>query len=529
MKVVKQIFRLLYIHYLFIKHGLDEVILTTPLLKSIRFLLIFSPSHWTGNKTGRGERIRKTCEELGPIFVKFGQLLSTRIDLLPVDIASELVKLQDKVPPFPGTIAQEIIETALGKQVHELFKDFEVVPLASASIAQVHAATTLDGKQVVIKVLRPKIEEKIRQDIELLEVFAALLTKYYSRSRQFRPLDVIQEFKKSVFDELDLMREAANASQLRRNFHGSKLLYVPEIYWPYTKNNILVMERIYGVQVSNIEALKKNKVDLKLLAERGVEIFFTQVFRDCFFHADMHPGNVRVSMEDPRQPKYMALDFGIIGTLGPDDQRYLAENFLAFFKRDYRRVAQLHVESGWVPMNTRIDEFESAIRCVCEPIFERPLKDISFGKTLLRLFQTARRFNMEIQPQLILLQKTLISVEGLGRQLYPNLDLWNTAKPFLEGWMKQRMGSRALIRRIQENSPCWIEKLPELPKMIFNLMHRQPLKKIERSDNITRTSYGFVKGFVACIVVLIVIQLFSPNVVNVIQRYASISSLKSTL
>lgn len=424
-----------------------------------------------------GVRIRRACEDLGPIFVKFGQLLSTRIDLLTDSIASELVKLQDQVPSFAGTTAKSIVEKSLGAPITDLFASFDICPLASASISQVHAASMPDGTEVVVKILRPNIHKQVSRDLDILLLLARIMPWVWPASKRLRPYEVVLEIKKSMLDELDLMREAANASQLRRNFANSNLLYVPTIFWSHTRKNVLTMERIYGIQVSNRKALEANNTNLQRLAERGVEIFFTQVFRDCFFHADMHPGNVWVSPDEPSNPKYMALDFGIIGTLGPEDQHYLAENFLAFFKRDYRRVAELHVESGWVPKTTRIDEFESAIRCVCEPIFEKPLKDISFGKTLLRLFQTARRFDMHIQPQLILLQKTLISVEGLGRQLYPDLDLWNTAKPFLEDWVKSRIGGNYLLRKIKALGPYWLEKMPDLPGLVYKTlqnMHPQP-------------------------------------------------------
>lgn len=473
--------RIIYINYVLLKHGLDEIVLATKIFKPLKFLMFFSPSRWMNRNKSKtdGERIRQAFEELGPIFVKFGQLLSTRADLLPDNIASELAKLQDQVAPFPGAISQKIVEQSLEAPINELYKIFDTNPLASASISQVHAATMHDGSSVVVKVLRPNIKKLVKRDLDILLSFAKLADKYWPGARRFKPIEVVQEIKKSIYDELDLLREAANASQLRRNFNNSDLLYVPMIYWSHTKQNVLTMERIYGVPVSNTEELKLHDTNMRLLAERGVEIFFTQVFRDCFFHADMHPGNVWVSLQDPKQPKYMALDFGIIGTLGPQDQHYLAENFLAFFKRDYRRVAELHVESGWVPRTTRIDEFESAIRCVCEPIFEKPLKDISFGKTLLRLFQTARRFDMQIQPQLILLQKTLISVEGLGRQLYPDLDLWHTAKPFLETWMRNRVGSNYLIRKIKSYGPFWLEKLPDLPGLIYKALQQAAPEKQE--------------------------------------------------
>ncbi len=472
MKKIPQLFRLLYISYVLLKHGLDEVVLATHLFRSLRFLIYFSPSRWNGkSKKPRGIRIREALEELGPIFIKFGQMLSTRMDILPDDIAEELVKLQDQVPPFSGDKAKKIVEAALNKPIHEAFLNFTIEPLASASVAQVHAATLLDGQDVVVKVLRPKIHKIIQRDVALMQTMANLAEHYWKGAKRFKPKEIIYEFRKSIHEELDLMCEAANASQLRRNFKNSDLLYIPKIHWPLTKNNILVMERIYGTPISNIPLLNQQGVNLKLLAENGVKIFFTQVFRDCFFHADMHPGNILVSTETPQTPKYIAVDFGIVGTLGPRDQRYLAENFLAFFKRDYRRVAELHVESGWIPKNIRVDEFESAIRTVCEPIFERPLKDISFGHTLLRLFQTASKFDMNIQPQFTLLQKTLINVEGLGRQLYPDLDLWHTAKPVLESWMKNQVGAKALLRQIRLNGPYWLEKLPLMPELIYKALH----------------------------------------------------------
>jgi ubiquinone biosynthesis protein len=412
-------------------------VLATHLFRPVRFLLYLAPWNWFRRYPDPpGVRIRRALEDLGPIFVKFGQILSTRKDLLPDDIASELTRLQDRVPPFPGALARQVVERAYGCPLEQVFQRFEETPLASASIAQVHTATLMDGTDVVVKVVRPGIEKVIRRDVSLLLYIAELAERYWREGRRLRPCEVVAEFQKTLYDELDLLREAANASQLRRNFSTSMLLYVPEVYWPHCQRNVMVMERIYGTPIGNIEELRRQGVDFKQLAERGVEIFFTQVFRDNFFHADMHPGNIFVGADH----RYIAVDFGIMGTLSPVDQHYLAENFLAFFHRDYRRVAELHVESEWVPAGTRVDEFEAAIRTVCEPIFERPLKDISFGHLLLRLFQTARRFNMEVQPQLVLLQKTLLNIEGLGRQLYPELDLWQTAKPFLERWMSEQVG-----------------------------------------------------------------------------------------
>jgi ubiquinone biosynthesis protein len=436
-------------------------------------------------KLPRGVRLRLALEVLGPIFVKFGQALSTRPDLLPEDIALELARLQDRVPPFPTEIAQQMLEEIYQQPLLNVFAEFDLVPLASASIAQVYAARLKDGKAAIVKILRPHVKKRIQRDVALLYLLASLAERLVSDAKRLRPREVVAEFERSLIDELDLLREAASASQLRRNFLNSYLLYIPEVYWAYTHQNVLVMERINGIPVSDIATLKQVGVDLKLLAERGVEIFFTQVFRDCFFHADMHPGNIFVSRINPQNPQYLGVDFGIMGTLSPTDQRYLAENLLAFFNRDYKRVAELHVESGWVPSATRVDEFEAAIRTVCEPIFERPLKDISFGQLLLRLFQTARRFNMEVQPQLVLLQKTLFNVEGLGRQLYPDLDLWNTAKPFLERWVKQQVGPRAMLRKLRERLPYWIEKFPDLPELFYQtLIEIRDSKRRERKEDL---------------------------------------------
>ena len=459
--------RLMRINLVLLRHGLDEIVLATHLFRPLRFLRLFSPAWWfRGRLPSRGARIRQALEDLGPIFVKFGQILSTRRDLLPDDIADELARLQDRVQPFPGANARAIIEQAYGHPLEEVFSEFSERPLASASIAQVHAARLLDGSDVVVKVLRPGIERVIRRDVGLLYTVARLAQRYWREGRRLRPVEVVAEFEKHLIDELDLMREAASASQLRRNFDGSPDLYVPGVHWPHCRRNVMVMERIYGTPIGDIEALRDQGIDFRRLAERGVEIFFTQVFRHNFFHADMHPGNIFVSPEG----RYIAVDFGIMGTLSPADQRYLAENFVAFFNRDYQRVAQVHVESGWVPEGTRVDEFEAAIRSVCEPIFERPLKEISFGHLLLRLFQTARRFDMEVQPQLVLLQKTLLNIEGLGRQLYPDLDLWQTAKPFLERWMSEQVGARAFVRNVRETLPQWTEKLPEIPGLLHDTL-----------------------------------------------------------
>lgn len=473
MKSITRLLRLWTIQRVFIRHGLDELVLSIPLFRPIAFLYYLFPWNWkrqNQNFGPRGERIRLSLEELGPIFIKFGQMLSTRRDLMPDDIANELTRLQDRVPPFSSTEARQLIEKAYGRPVTEVFQYFETDPMASASIAQVHAAKLWDGKDVVVKVLRPGIEKTIRQDVEVMYLLADLVQRYWKDARRLRPVDIVSEYEKTIFDELDLMREAANASQVRRNFEGNPVLYVPEIYWNYTHTNVMVMERIYGVPVGDIKRLTDLGINFKRLGELGVEIFFTQVFRHNFFHADMHPGNIFVDATRPNEPQYMAVDFGIVGTLTPEDKRYLAENFYAFFNRDYKRVAELHVESGWVPPNTRVDEFESAIRSVCEPIFNLPIKDISFGNFLLRLFQTARRFNMEVQPQLVLLQKTLLNIEGLGRQLYPDLDLWSTAKPFIERWMDEQVGVRALFNGVKVNLPKLLENLPYMPNLLHDVL-----------------------------------------------------------
>jgi len=469
-----QVARLLHINLILVRYGLDDIVLATHLFRPIGFLRHLLPWNWWRDidSQPRGVRIRLALEALGPIFVKFGQTLSTRRDLLPDDIAVELAKLQDQVPPFPGLQAVALVTAAYGQPLHTVFSDFQEQPLASASVAQVHLARLLDGQEVVVKVLRPDIERTIRRDVDLLYIIAGLAERYWKEGRRLRPREVVAEYEKTIFDELDLLREAANASQLKRNFSASTILYIPEVYWPQTRRNVLVMERIHGVPIGNLDELKRRRVDLNLLSERGVEIFFTQVFRDSFFHADMHPGNIFVNAANPANPSYIAVDFGIMGTLSPDDQRYLAENILAFFYRDYRRVAELHIESGWVPAGTRVDEFESAIRTVCEPIFERPLREISFGAFLLTLFRTARRFQMEVQPQLVLLQKTLLHIEGLGRQLNPDLDLWKTAKPFLENWMRERAGPRSVANKLKYNLPRWADQLPDLPNLIQGLLRQ---------------------------------------------------------
>ena len=464
----RQLLHLVRINLVLIRHGLDEVVLATRLFRPVRWLSWLLPWTWLrNNPDSRGERIRQALEDLGPIFVKFGQILSTRRDLLPQDIADQLSFLQDRVPPFPAADARGIIIQAYGCELDMVFARFDDVPLASASIAQVHSARLLDGREVVVKVVRPGIARVIRRDLELMHSFADVLQRYSDLGRRLRPREVVEEFERNLIDELDLLREAANASQLRRNFKGSDKLYVPDVMFEHTRRTVMVMERISGTPIGHIEALRARNVDLKVLAEKGVEIFFTQVFRDSFFHADMHPGNIFVDTTDPADPRYIAVDFGIVGTLNPTDHRYLAENFLAFFDRDYRRVAELHVESGWVPADTRVEEFEGAIRTVCEPIFERPLRDISFGAVLLRLFETGRRFDMVVQPQLVLLQKTLLNIEGLGRDLYPDLDLWQTARPYMQRWMREQLGGRSLLRRVRQQLPAWGEQLPNLPGKVM--------------------------------------------------------------
>jgi ubiquinone biosynthesis protein len=481
MAYIHRFIRLSTISWVLLRHGLDDLILATHLFRPFRFVRLLMPWTWVQRKTPRGARIRLALEDLGPIFVKFGQILSTRVDLLPKDIAIELAKLQDQVAPFDNQTAYQIIEKSLGHPLDEIFSDFSETPFASASVAQVHAATLHTGEEVIVKVLRPKIKPVIQRDIGLLYIIADKIERYWPAGKNLRPTAVVAEFEKNLLDELDLMREAANASQLRRNFLNSEKLYIPEIYWEHCRKDIMVMERIHGTPIGNIDALIEKNINLQQLSERGVEIFFTQVFSHCFFHADMHPGNIFVADNG----QYIAVDFGIMGTLNETDQRYLAENFLAFFNRDYRRVAELHVSSGWVGKDTRIDEFESAIRSVCEPIFDKPLKDISFGQLLLSLFQTARRFNMEVQPQLVLLQKTLLNIEGLGRQLYPELDLWKTAKPFLEQWMKEKIGPRSFVKHVKENAPLWAEQLPKIPNLIFDILDqaKKGELKVELNEN----------------------------------------------
>lgn len=465
-------FRLLKILRVFARYRLDQL-LPTNLPVAARGLLFFFKL-FPQPKMSRGECLRRACEDLGPIFVKFGQLLSTRPDLVPDDIVRELNHLQDNVAPFPNEEFQRIVETSLGAKVGDIFASYEVSPLASASVAQVHTAVLKDGRDVVIKVVRPGIENIIAQDVQLLLLVARWVEKNTIDGRRLHPVEIVQDYRTTIFDELDLQREAANGSQLRRNFLNSPLLYVPEVYWDYTRSNVLVMERIYGIPVTDVAALSAQQTDMKKLAERGVEIFFTQVFEHNFFHADMHPGNIFVATKNPQLPQYIAVDMAIVGSLTREDQYYLARNLLAMFRRDYRQVAELHVQSGWVPSTVRVEELEAAIRTVCEPIFEKPLKEISFANVLLSLFRTARRFDMEVQPQLVLLQKTLLNIEGLGRQLYPDLDLWVTAHPFLERWLKNRFHPKTLWGELKRYAPEWMEKFPQVPDLVFNSLQQLP-------------------------------------------------------
>jgi ubiquinone biosynthesis protein len=460
--------RVISIQRVLVKYGLDDVITATHLLRPLRFFFYLLPRRRSSDAP-LGERIRLALVELGPIFVKFGQAISTRRDLLPPDIADELAKLQDKVPPFPAEQAKEILNDAYGEPVENVFKRFDFEPLAAASIAQVHTAQLQSGQEVILKVLRPGVLEQIERDLEVLQMIARLADRYWEHGKRLRPLEVVAEYERTIIDELDLMREAANTAQLKRNFQGSDMLYVPDVYWDYCRPEVLCQERIYGTPISDMKTLEAAGTNIQLLAENGVEIFFTQVFRHNFFHADMHPGNIFVISTDPEKPKYAAVDFGIVGTLNPTDQRYLAENFLAFFDRDYHRIAKLHIDSGWVPEGTRVDQLEAAVRTVCEPIFNKPLSEISFAQVLMRLFRVAQRFNVEIQPQMILLHKTLFNIEGLGRQLYPQLDLWKTAHPVLKRWMSEQVGGRAMIHDLRQNLPQLRDALRELPGVVQHL------------------------------------------------------------
>ncbi len=480
--MIRSLLRLLTILRVVLRHGLDQLALGGAARTfDSRFLsALFALSHLGRKpKEPRAVRLRKAMEDLGPIFVKFGQVLSTRRDVLPDDIADELAKLQDQVPPFESKLAVARIEASLGKPIAELFSEFDPTPIASASIAQVHLGRLADGREVAIKVLRPGMLEIIEQDMGLLKLIARFVARFSSDGRRLKPVENVEEFDTYLHDELDLVREAANASQLRRNFADSRLLKIPEMVWDLCRTDVIVMERVYGTPINRFGELEAQGIDLKRLAREGVEIFFTQVFRDGYFHADMHPGNILVADRGPHFGHYIALDFGIVGTLSETDKNYLAQNFLAFFRRDYRRVAELHVESGWVPAQTRIDALEAAIRGVCEPYFDRPLKEISLGQVLMRLFQASRRFHVEIQPQLTLLQKTLLNIEGLGRQLDPDLDLWKTAMPFLERWMQEQIGWRALVNSVRKESERWAQTLPQVPRLVHRALNQAAAERPE--------------------------------------------------
>ena len=505
-----QYLRLVFIGVTVLRFGLDDVVLSRFAQRWVQGLrrVVTLGRSWDAS---RGVRLRLALERLGPIFVKFGQMLSTRRDLLPVDVANELAKLQDRVPPFPGEQAIRLVERAFGKSLDQVFSQFDPVPVASASIAQVHFATLLSGREVAVKVLRPNMLDVIEHDLALMHTLAGWIERISADGKRLKPREVVSEFDTYLHDELDLVREAANAAQLRRNMQGLDLVLIPEMVWDYCTPSVLVMERMHGVPISQTERLRDAGIDIKKLARDGVTIFFTQVFRDGFFHADMHPGNIQVSIDKNSFGHYIALDFGIIGTLTEWDKEYLAQNFLAFFQRDYKRVAELHVESGWVPANTRIDALEGAIRAVCEPHFDRPLKDISLGQVLMRLFQTSRRFNVEIQPQLVLLQKTLLNIEGLGRQLDPELDLWSTARPFLETWMQRQLGWNGLVERLKQEAPRYAQLLPELPRLVHQALRRsrQPdpvvlamLEEQRRTHNLIRSLIYTAIGFGAGVLVM---------------------------
>jgi len=518
MSISKNILRLITIQRILVGYRLDELLDKVPVLKSFKYFFILLPRKISKNSS-LGERIRRALEELGPIFVKFGQVVSTRRDLLPEEIADELAKLQDQVTPFSKSQALEILNTAYDKSIDQIFKKIDDEPLAAASIAQVHSAKLSDGKNVIIKILRPDIQVQIEKDISALYIIARSLENFWSESEQVKPTEIVKEYEKTIINELNLKREAANAARLKKNFSKSEMLYVPEIYWDYCRTNILVQERIYGTPIRDIDTLKKQKTNIKALAENGVEIFFTQVFRHNFFHADMHPGNIFVQIEDPDSPKYAAVDFGIIGTLTKDDQYYLAENFLAFFEGDYNKIAQLHIDSGWVPSETRVDEFEIAIRTVCEPIFNKPLSDISFANVLISLFNTARQFNMEVQPQLILLQKTLFNIEGLGRQLYPELDLWKTAYPVLKEWMNEQIGFKSVASDFKKNLPLFRQTARDFPKIIKRFSSQAEIEN-ENRQNIAELKKQFIRqkeqffflGVGATLFISgILLALFGPN------------------
>ncbi len=509
MKIITRPLRLARIIYVMMRYNVDEIILGKHWFFPLRIAVYFNPFYWTtGRKLTRGVRIRLAIEALGPIFVKAGQIVSTRRDLLPDDITNELAKLQDRVSPFPGRKAKTIIEQAQGCSVDKVFKEFDIKALASASIAQVHAATLLSGDSVVVKVLRPNVRAMIDRDIDLLMMLASIANRYWYNARHFKPKQIVTEVAQTLYDELDLMREAANASQLKRNFAHSDLLHVPKIYWKQTNPNMLVMERIHGIPIHDIARLKSAGVNMRKLAESGIELFFTQIFRDNFFHADLHPGNIFVSVTNPKHPTFILVDFGIVGSLSKEDQRYIAENMVAFFKRDYQRVAELHIACGWLSPDTRVDQFEGAVRGASEPIFEQTQYDISFGHLLLKLFQVARHFQINIQPQLILLQKTLLGIESLSRSISPDVEIWSFAGPQVEKWLKRQIGVKAFFSRIRENLPLWSEQLPQLPSLLFETLSEKRKQQVEErfaqrnSNNNNQDSYKvkfayFLTGVIA--------------------------------
>ncbi len=501
-----RLLRLLKITLVVLRFGLDEFLLaherTRWMLAPLNILLFAR-----NTSAPRAERLRLALETLGPIFVKFGQLLSTRRDLMPTDIADELAKLQDQVPPFPSAQAVALLETAYKRKLGEVFRSFDETPIASASVAQVHFAVLPDGREVAVKILRPGIARIIAHDVALLNICAGLMERWWEDGKRLKPRQVVAEFEKYLHDELDLMREAACASQLKRNFADSQLLVVPEIFWNWCTSEVMVMERMDGIPVSQVDALRAAGIDIPRLAANGVEIFYTQVFRDGFFHADMHPGNVLVAPDG----RFIALDFGIMGTLTNTDKHYLAQNFIAFFQRDYKRVAEVHIESGWAPADTPVDELESAIRAVCEPIFDRPLREVSFGRLLLRLFQTSRRFGIEIQPQLVLLQKTLLNIEGLGLQLDPELDLWKTAKPWLERWMSEQVGWRGFLKTLREEAPHYATLLPQLPRLLHQRLHENPTAEIENTLQQLVTQQRRRNLLLSVIIALLLLQFVWAN------------------
>lgn len=507
---MSRIFRSLFIIWTVWRFGLDELVLSSfqaPWLRRLSRLIVLGRNL----KAPRGERLRMALETLGPIFVKFGQVMSTRRDLLAPDIADELARLQDRVPPFESKLAVAIIEKSFGRPLSQIFATFEQVPVASASVAQVHFATLPDGREVAVKVLRPNLLPAIEKDLALMRMMAGWVEKASADGKRLKPREVVAEFDKYLHEELDLLREAANSAQLRRNMQGLNLVMIPEMYWDFCMQDVMVMQRMKGVPISQVQRLRDAGVDIKKLARDGVTLFFTQVFRDGFFHADMHPGNIQVSLEPETFGRYISLDFGIVGTLTEIDKEYLAKNFIAFFQRDYKRVAELHIESGWVPEQTRADELEAAIRACCEPYFDRPLKELSLGLVLMRLFQTSRRFHVEIQPQLVLLQKTLLNIEGLGRDLDPELDLWSTAKPFLEKWMLEQIGPGKLFAQLKAEAPNYAKLLPELPRLLAQYLKAVPktnyraieqlLMEQKRTNKLLQSivygGMGFVLGLLA--------------------------------